>query len=820
MSELGAERFEEFFYELYRKQPFPWQRRLAKQVCTESWPGAIALPTASGKTACVDIAIFALACQAILPVAQRTAPRRVFFVVDRRVIVDESYERARNLAQELHKARSGILKEVADALRRVACHSVNETQNNDERPLACFQLRGGIYRDDAWARTPAQPTVIASTVDQIGSRLLFRTYGRSHKAWPLHAGLAANDSLIIVDEVHCARAFQQTVTAVRRYRTWAEQPLQSPFHVVLMSATPPSDVDDVFKDNKEDLEDPELGKRLHAAKPTRLAVAEKAKGSRALTMLADELKKQAIALAGKGFLRISVLVNRVATAREVACLLSEDGRGDVALLTGRMRPLDRDRLMDEWRPQGAPDNSGCGLKVWFGTGDDRPVPTHPLFVVATQCLEVGANLDFDAMVSECASLDALRQRFGRLQRMGRPIQAEGMIVIRADQIDPKEADPIYGLALSTTWHWLQNHVKGETIDMGIAAMRPLLEGDLLSGPNRLKELQLLSPDAPVMLPAHVDCWVQTASEPQPSPDVALFLHGPDRSTPEVQVCWRADLDPSHIALYGEKIAEENWIDAVALCPPSAPECMPVPLYILQILQRWWRSKSAGNIVNAGDLTDIEGTAAIAAADEVNQTEGRSDLVALRWLGPDDSQFISDPTRIRPGDTVVLPLAFKGWEVFGHIPGADETSATIDIGDWAYRESRGYAILRLYPALVNDWPDCPQRQRLLEIIAQKDLPEDWTEILEILQSLTTEHALAFPQWFLQVVDALACDRRLTLSQHPCGGMVLRGSKRLPRRGEDDDFTHEDDSASATVPVSMFNHSKGVEEFAFTDPAIKN
>ena len=110
MSELRAERFGEFFYELYKRQPFPWQRRLAKQVCTRNWPGAIALPTASGKTACVDIAIFALACQAILPVAQRTAPRRVFFVVDRRVIVDEAYERASNLAQELHKARSGIFK--------------------------------------------------------------------------------------------------------------------------------------------------------------------------------------------------------------------------------------------------------------------------------------------------------------------------------------------------------------------------------------------------------------------------------------------------------------------------------------------------------------------------------------------------------------------------------------------------------------------------------------------------------------------------------------------------------------------------------------
>ena len=64
------------------------------------WPEAIALPTASGKTACMDVALFALAFQALrLETGQPiTAPRRIFFVVDRRVIVDEAYERARRLA--------------------------------------------------------------------------------------------------------------------------------------------------------------------------------------------------------------------------------------------------------------------------------------------------------------------------------------------------------------------------------------------------------------------------------------------------------------------------------------------------------------------------------------------------------------------------------------------------------------------------------------------------------------------------------------------------------------------------------------------------
>ncbi|HEX7074587.1 MAG TPA: DEAD/DEAH box helicase family protein, partial [Hyphomicrobiaceae bacterium] len=298
MPDLTADHFDEFFGVLYEAEPFPWQSRLAKRVIerrTAAWPAAIALPTAAGKTACIDIAVFALACHANRASSERTAPRRIFFVVDRRIIVDEAHRRATMLAMKLRSAKRGIVKEVADRLRILA---------GGDEPLACFHLRGGVYRDDAWARTPIQPTVISSTVDQIGSRLLFRGYGRSSRTWSIHAGLACNDSLILLDEAHCARPFLETLQAVASYRQWADAPIWSPFHTVVLSATPPEDRTDVFRDDARDRAHPVLGARLKAEKPTALCVAARSANANALV---DELVERARGLVSEDSLAIGII---------------------------------------------------------------------------------------------------------------------------------------------------------------------------------------------------------------------------------------------------------------------------------------------------------------------------------------------------------------------------------------------------------------------------------------------------------------------------------------------------------------------------------
>ncbi len=91
---IGVHRFDEFFAALYQRPPFPWQSRLAEQVFSKGWPDCIDLPTASGKTATIDIAIFVLAAQAEKTDQKRSVGRRIFFTVDRRIIVDEAFKRS------------------------------------------------------------------------------------------------------------------------------------------------------------------------------------------------------------------------------------------------------------------------------------------------------------------------------------------------------------------------------------------------------------------------------------------------------------------------------------------------------------------------------------------------------------------------------------------------------------------------------------------------------------------------------------------------------------------------------------------------------
>ena len=822
-ADLHPTDFSDFFTALWGedKPPFSWQQQLANRMLGNipnkgedkpdflasegqapemAWPGAIALPTASGKTACMDIALFALASQAYRVADKKamTTPRRIFFVVDRRVIVDQAYLRAQNLVDKLDQAKEGILKRVADNLRIIARGETTDAAK--ERPLQAYLLRGGMYRSEAWARNPLQPIIVASTVDQVGSRLLFRAYGRGSGTWPIYAGLIANDSLILLDEAHCAQPFLQTLKAIQRYQTWAHAPLGRPFCPVIMSATPPLEITDVFEDLSDERYNPKhpLGRRYSASKPTQLNEVKVARGTQATAKLAKDLTDAASELISEERRAIVIFVNRVATAREVARLLRKNYGESTILLTGRMRPVDKDNIAQKH------------LDILRSDMSTRRSLSDPYIVVATQTLEVGADLDFDGLVTECASLDALRQRFGRLNRTGRAIEAKATILVRTDQADTtkNKDDPIYGIALTKTWEWLQkNKDENNTVDFGIASLEEKLPRGVA-----LTELNAPSMDAPVMLPAHIDCWAQTSPTPKPSPDVALFLHGPRESVADVQVCWRAGLDLTTDA------SQKEAIEALSLCPPSSSESLPVPF---NVFQQWLAGSDKED-----NSADLEGSQMDADIGKTSSPDNEASVI--RWCGPEETkpeQITADPTEIRPGDVIVIPADHPySWHQLGDLP--EDTA--LDVGDLAYRLNRAKSILRLHPHLVDDWPvpdEIKENARLLLKDLRRRHDEDPDEILGSVHNLLSMLAnTPEPSCLSKVASELMNEFPVQKLEQAChiindNQIIIGGRRLIPElTSQADSFSDEDDVSASGIshrnghPVRLRTHLPGVENFA--------
>jgi len=766
----GVSDFKDFFRGLWDHDPFPWQSMLAERVTNGPWPKALDLPTAAGKTACIEIALYALAAQADRSTAERTAPRRIWFVVDRRIVVDEAYERAEKIATKLREARDGPLREIADRLRHIA---------GTERPLAVARLRGGIFRDDGWARLPSQPAVITSTVDQLGSRLLFRGYGRSQLAAPIFAGLAANDSLVLLDEAHCSVPFLQTLSAIETYRgsRWAEVPIPAPFSFVVLSATPPADIpsDARFPGTEREraLDHPVLRKRVEASKRAELVEVE-TRGNAPDDPLIGAAVDRVIRYLKDGKGRVGVIVNRVLTAETVASKLREmiGDTTDVVLLTGRIRPLERDQLVARWKPY-----------LRAQSPDDA---SRPIAIVATQCLEVGADFSFDAFVSEAASLDALRQRFGRLDRMGSAGTSLAAIFIRDRDAEPEdgESDQIYGSALPETWKLLNDRSENHVIDFGIEALR-----------EKLEDIDDLSPylapaaDAPVLLPAHLDLLCQTAPTPHPEPDVKLFLHGNDRGAPEVRVVWRADLAQDDT---------RAWIEIIALCPPVSGEMLSVPLYRLRA---FLESSDKYN-----DVADVEGVPDRGA-------DGNSTLIraCLVWRGRDRSEVTRNTDGILPGDVVVLPAVYGILGLGQSAPEQTVGEDSLDIWEPALDGAGRPAAVRLNRAVLAPWLACPP---LSEIVSLAEEPEPDREAIrdaiEALLDYTPAHdddAPAPPAWWLDTLRRIRT--RPIMDKHPGRGVVLsaRASLRDLRAAEADLFADDDDLTSASgEKVSLDEHSE--------------
>ena len=144
---MTIDSFSAFYSAIHGHPPFVWQQELLKRVVTKGWPPTIAMPTSSGKTSVIDVAIFHLALDAGQGAFERRSSLRTFFIVDRRIVVDEAFDHAEKIANGLRDAADGAVKEVADRLKVFG----------GELPLQVSKMRGGMLRDNAFTDEPNQP---------------------------------------------------------------------------------------------------------------------------------------------------------------------------------------------------------------------------------------------------------------------------------------------------------------------------------------------------------------------------------------------------------------------------------------------------------------------------------------------------------------------------------------------------------------------------------------------------------------------------------------------------------------------------------------
>ena len=680
MADLTPNDFVAFFTELWGYPPYRWQAELLCWIDQEKrFPKLVPVATGGGKTSMLDIALFALALDIQRPMVDRWAPRRIALVVDRRVVVDQNGFRGAQIAEKLREARenSSVLGRVADLLQALS----GGEPFTAEGPVNAAVLRGAIARDESWSERPDVPALLASTVDQVGSRLLFRGYGMSRGARPIHAGLFGSDTLILLDEVHLAVPFAETLEMITDLRN--EKDLFR-FHTSELSATPRSQLEaSTLGARNEPLfaewfDDEKFAQRTNVEKRAYLRPVVEVAAKKDAEQLAQAFDEELGKLLPTGQpIVAAVMVNQVDRALAAARQISQRPNVDVRLITGRMRGVERDDALRATIGEHSLDEI-------LRERNARAVLTKHLVVVATQCLEAGADYDFDALVTESASIDALVQRFGRLDRKGE-LTPKGMVraavVVGSDDVAGKSR--LYGDALMNTWARLQEIADTDNmVEMGVN--RTLLE-QFPEPPEGPLLYRLATAHAPVMLRAHMNLFVATNPEPSASPDPSLWLHGLDSTAPQITILWRneisAELDTQIQSATGDEldVLSDQLTEWLRLTRPSEPETVTIPIYALPALFDRRRRSPGAFDVDAVPIDD---------ADTVDD-----DRRVIVWDG--DEATIVNLEDLRAGSAVVLGCHLGGLERFTW--SSSSTDPVSDVAEEAVASTaRQNRFLRLTP----------------------------------------------------------------------------------------------------------------------------
>lgn len=416
--------YAEFFHALNNCTPYVWQSALAQSFYDGVAPDVVPVETGMGKTQAVSAWLWAFAKQRSEIISGertlRTVQTRLHFVVDRRILVDDTALLGEKFADRLNNPINDVLRAVAAALEPTADPSGSV--------FNVVRLRGGLQARAEHTNSPITPTLATSTLDLFGSRLLFRGYGLSTGRRPIDAALTGIDSLIVLDEAHLAKQFRRTLD-VLELQNDSETLFDGavpPRKVVVMSATANDQKGVIapFSWDAEIAQNSQIGiMRLFRSNVT-VEVVEVEKNA-----LADEeMAASALKLGGAPGTAVAVFVNTVASAKSVRSLIQKNTSADVVVLHGGVPQPVRENVLNKLAP--------------YRTRSNIRANAPALFVVATQTLEVGADIDFDHAITRASSYDSFIQRAGRVNRVGDRPDASITVVsvpLAADAPDSPEA---------------------------------------------------------------------------------------------------------------------------------------------------------------------------------------------------------------------------------------------------------------------------------------------------------------------------------------------------------------------------------------------
>lgn len=503
--------FEKAFRGLMCHAPYPWQKRLYDRLIAGDVPDVLDIPTGLGKTSVIPIWLIALS-DSLKHRDGVPVPTRLVYIVDRRVIVDQASDTARQIAEAIGRAGGAAL---------------------NLPPLSVSTLRGGGGMADGrdWLKNPAKPAVIIGTVDMVGSRLFFSGYGAGKKIRPFYAGMLGQDSLVVLDEAHLSPALEKSLADMKEIASDVPRKVRPP-KTLFMSATrrPDRDELDILSLDGADLEFKAVRDRYEAQKALSLVDSEQ-------NDLPGVVVSEALKMTG----RTIVYVQRPSDAARITRNLQDEGK-DAVMLTGTLRGFERDVLTGAAPPAvtaaegtAAPDAAALQRGEIFGRFARPPDDGARVqcYLVSTSAGEVGADLDADDMVSDIAPFDSLVQRLGRVNRSGgrssKAVVVYSDSVIRKSKIFPRQLEATLGL--------LRDLTAGGTFDASprsLAAIPAARTDDALTPPP---DIQPLTRDI-------VDMWAMTSlyEEYAPRPAVHHWLRGHDpRPIPETYVAWRDDV---------------------------------------------------------------------------------------------------------------------------------------------------------------------------------------------------------------------------------------------------------------------------------------